>query len=265
VEALADFAPAALALKERPTRARYEPSLLPREFVPPPSERPPAPGGETAELRILAYHRIADSGPASLRRFRVSPSEFDEQLHRLREEGYRAATLDEWRVGSRARRPLRGKALMITFDDGYRDFTENAWPLLERHGFTATVFVVTGAVGGTSAWDADHGDPAPLMGWDEIRELSRHGVQFGSHAHSHRPLCGLSNAEVVRELLASRVALEEQLGAPPSAIAYPYGDFDAVIAHLAGACGYSLGFTCNPRLAELTDHPLELPRFEVRG
>jgi hypothetical protein len=58
--------------------------------------------------------------------------------------------------------------------------------------------------------------------------------------------------------------LEEQLGAPPSAIAYPYGDFDPVVAHLA-ACGYSLGFTCTPRFAQLTDHPLKLPRFEVRG
>lgn len=265
VEAVGEFAPAALALTKVPARARYEPSLLRRQSTPSPSEPVPAPGGETGQLRILAYHRIADSGPDSLRAFRVSPSAFDEQLHRLREEGYRGVTPDEWRVASRTRRPLPGKALMITFDDGYRDFADTAWPLLERHGFTATVFVVTGAVGGGSAWDSDHGEPAPLMGWGEIRELSRRGVQFGSHTHSHRPLCGLSNADVVRELLRSRTALEEQLGEPPSAIVYPYGDFDDAIAHLAGACGYSLGFTCNPRLAELTDHPLKIPRFEVRG
>jgi peptidoglycan/xylan/chitin deacetylase (PgdA/CDA1 family) len=266
VEAVAEFAASStLAVTEEPTRARYEPSLLPRHAAPWPSEPAPAPGGETAELRILAYHRIADSGPASLRKFRLSPSEFDEQLHGLREQGYRSVTLDEWRVASRTRRPLPGKALMITFDDGYRDFAENAWPLLERHGFTATVFVVTGAVGSTSAWDSDYGDPAELMGWDEIRELSRRGVQFGSHTHSHPALCGLSNDDVVRELLASRTALEEQLGTPPSAIAYPYGDHDDVIAHLAGACGYSLGLTCVERHAQLTDHPLKVPRFEVRG
>lgn len=50
-----------------------------------------------------------------------------------------------------------------------------------------------------------------------------------------------------------------------SALAYPYGDFDAAIAHLAGACGYTLGLTCEPRHAELTDNPLMLPRFEVHG
>jgi peptidoglycan/xylan/chitin deacetylase (PgdA/CDA1 family) len=254
-----------LALAERPIRARYEPAVHPRHATPGRSEQPPPPGGATASLPILMYHRIADDGPESLRRYRLSPSGFDEQLHRLSEQGYRGVTPREWQLACETRRPLRGKALMITFDDGYLDFAEQAWPLLERHGFTATVFVVTDAVRTTSAWDAEHGDTTPLMGWDEIRELSRRGIEFGSHTRTHPALCGLSNADVTRELLGARLKLEDELGKPVSALAYPYGDFDAAIAHLAGACGYTLGVTCESRHAELTDNPLTLPRFEVQG
>jgi peptidoglycan/xylan/chitin deacetylase (PgdA/CDA1 family) len=189
----------------------------------------------------------------------------DEQLHRLREHGFRGVTVGEWLVACRSRRPLPGRAVLLTFDDGYSDFAEHAWPLLERHGFPATVFVVTDAAGRTGAWDADRGDAPGLMGWDEIRELARRGIEFGSHTSTHPALCGLSNAEVVRELVNSRAVLEEQLGTAVSALAYPYGDHDGAIAHLAGACGYEAALTCDPRHAELTDNSLRLPRFEIRG
>jgi peptidoglycan/xylan/chitin deacetylase (PgdA/CDA1 family) len=154
---------------------------------------------------------------------------------------------------------------MLTFDDGYRDFAEDAWPLLERHGFRATLFVVTDAAGDASRWDASHGRPADLLGWDEIEELHGRGLHVGSHTASHPWLTGLSNADAVRELLRSRTALEDRLGTAVSSIAYPYGDVDGALARLAGACGYTLGFTCEARHAELTDAALLFPRFEVRG
>jgi peptidoglycan/xylan/chitin deacetylase (PgdA/CDA1 family) len=268
---LVEASGAPLTLTERPSRARYEPAVQPRgqralatapAGAPPPSELV---AGTTGRLPILMYHRIADGGPASLRRYRLSPVAFDEQLHWLGEQGYRGTTLGEWRRACEQRRPLPGRAVMLTFDDGYSDFAEEALPLLERHGFPAAVFVVTDAVGGTSVWDAARGHTAPLMGWDELRALRRRGVELGSHTCTHPALSGLSNAEVVRELVRSRALLEDELGEPVRAIAYPYGDLDGAVAHLAGACGYTLGFTCEPRGAELTERPLELPRLEVQG
>jgi peptidoglycan/xylan/chitin deacetylase (PgdA/CDA1 family) len=211
------------------------------------------------------YHRIADRGPRALARYRLSPATFEEQLAALREWGYHSVTLEDWRRACLNRRPLPGKAVLITFDDGYRDFAEDAWPLLERHGFGATLFVVAGAAGDCSRWDAEHGRPAGLLGWDEIAELARRGVQIGSHTVNHAMLSSLSNADLVRELGRSRMLIEERLGQSVDAIAYPYGDVDAAVAHLAGACGYTLGVTCDPRHAELFDRPLLLPRFEIEG
>jgi peptidoglycan/xylan/chitin deacetylase (PgdA/CDA1 family) len=258
----------ALALGKRPWRVVYEPGIEPRECVARATAAAPdhpAMEGATSRLPILMYHRIAGAGARSLRRYRLSPAAFDEQLQWLREHGYRGVTLEEWQLACERRHPLPGRRVMLTFDDGYRDFAEQAWPLLTRHGFAATVFVVTGAAGRTSAWDAGRGEAAPLMGWDEIRSLRGRGVEFGSHSCTHAALCGLTNTELVHELVRSRRALEDQLGEPVSALAYPYGDLDGAVSHLAGACGYSFGFTCDPRHAELTERPLMLPRFEVRG
>jgi peptidoglycan/xylan/chitin deacetylase (PgdA/CDA1 family) len=219
----------------------------------------------TARLPILMYHRIASDGPEELCRYRLDAAEFERQLDHLRGAGYRGVTLEEWRVACERRRPLPGRAVMLTFDDGYSDFASSAWPLLKRYGFPATVFLVAGEMGGSSCWDRDLGDAAPLMSWREARRLRSRGVQFGSHTVTHPMLTSLSNADVVREAARSRKLIADQLGSAPTAIAYPYGDSDGAIAHLMGACGYTFGLTADEGHAELAHSLLLMPRIEVRG
>ena len=89
-------------------------------------------------------------------------------------------------------RAVPGKPIVITFDDAYLDFYDNAWPLLQHYGFPATVFVPTGHVGGDAAWDSTHGQPAPIMGWDQIVRLGAAGVQIGSRSCCHRPMTELA-------------------------------------------------------------------------
>ena len=110
------------------------------------TSQPVAAVGTTAALPILLYHRVATDGPPELGRYRVSPDAFEEQLRLLARSGYRGITLAEWGRALRARRPVDGRAVALTFDDGYRDFLTTAWPLLRRYRFSATVFVVTDAV-----------------------------------------------------------------------------------------------------------------------
>lgn len=155
--------------------------------------------------------------------------------------------------------------MLLTFDDGFRDFAEYAWPLLKRHGFSATVFLVADQIGKTNAWDHAFGEEVELMDWQEILRLQEEGVEFGSHTVSHAPLTGLSPADVVRECVRSRVMLEEKLKRPVDAIAYPYGDQDAAVRHLAGACGYTYGLTCRSARCRFEDSLLGLSRIEVPG
>jgi len=93
----------------------------------------------------------------------------------------------------------------LTFDDGYSDFLHNVLPVLECHGFTATVFLVADQVGRTNAWDARHGDPPrALLGWEEAAALADRGIAIGSHARTHRFLTELSGAEMEEEIRARR-------------------------------------------------------------
>jgi peptidoglycan/xylan/chitin deacetylase (PgdA/CDA1 family) len=103
------------------------------------------------------------------------------------------------------------------------------------------------------------------MGWDEILEIQDQGCEFGSHTATHPPLTTLDPAEMVREVAQARTVLEQCLGRPVKAIAYPYGDYDPIVKHLTGACGYVYGLTCNSTAAQYSHPLLELPRIEVSG
>jgi peptidoglycan/xylan/chitin deacetylase (PgdA/CDA1 family) len=214
-------------------------------------------------LPILMYHRIASDGPSALLRYCVTAEAFDEQLSYLEENGYRSATLEEWRRATQGLQPLPRGSVLLTFDDGCVDFLTTAWPLLQRHGFGALVFLPTEAVGGRCDWDGRHGTPAQVLDWPQILQLKKEGVEFGSHTASHPMLTSLPPDEIARELLRSRIELEERLGSSITSIAYPYGETDGAVQALAGACGYVYGLTCEPRVTERNDRLLALPRLEV--
>jgi peptidoglycan/xylan/chitin deacetylase (PgdA/CDA1 family) len=214
---------------------------------------------------ILMYHRVADSGTPALDRYRLTPAALEEQLRYLRDAGYVGVTVQAWHAAMTARRPLPGRAVLLTFDDGYLDFYTNAWPLLKKYGFPATVFLVADRIGGVGEWDAAYGEPAPLMDWPDILQLQGEGVEFGAHTCTHPPLTALSPERVTQEAARARSILTRGLGRPVSAFAYPYGDQDAVVRHLVGACGFTYGLTCEGRLSKLSDQLLSLPRLEITG
>ena len=110
-----------------------------------------------------------------------------------------------------------------------RGLPPEAWPLLYRYGFTATVFLVADRIGGHNAWDDGYGDRTELMGWDAIHALRGQGVCFGSHTATHPALTALSVPDAAREALRARTVLERELGEPIESFAYPYGDMDGGI------------------------------------
>jgi peptidoglycan/xylan/chitin deacetylase (PgdA/CDA1 family)/SAM-dependent methyltransferase len=216
-------------------------------------------------LPILMYHQVAPSEAGVDDRYRLAPDVFEQQLAFLRGSGYYSVTLQGWRHAMAMHSPLPGRAILLTFDDGYRDFLTYAWPLLKRYGFSAQVFLVPDEIGGYNRWDRDVRRMAPLLDWNEIRGLQREGVTFGSHTASHPRLTALAPIETVQELVRSRATLSQKLGAPVDALAYPYGAADAVVQHLAGAVGYTFGLTCRRARSGLWESPMAMPRLEVRA
>jgi peptidoglycan/xylan/chitin deacetylase (PgdA/CDA1 family) len=210
------------------------------------------------------YHRVAPDGAPAARRWRVTPAELDAQLAYLRGAGYHGVGLDAWVQARITAQDVPGRAVAITFDDGYADFEQWALPVLERHGFGATVFAVTDLVGATNAWDRDVED-VPLMDWDALRRIAARGIEIGAHTATHPALATLDDADVVREVTRSRTALRRELGRPATAFAFPYGSRDVGISAIVGACGFDIAVSSRPGLASRADPLLDVPRVEVSG
>lgn len=217
------------------------------------------------KLPVLMYHRVAPEGKECLNRFRITPEDFEDQLKYLQDSGFYSVRWEDWSRAIALKKSLPGRPIALTFDDGYLDFHQYAWPLLKKYGFTATVFLVSNQVGATNIWDDRHGEECPLMNWQQIRELDKEGVLFGSHSCTHTALTALPPPKIYEEGVNSRICLSENLNYAVDLFAYPYGDTDELTADLISNCGYQFGFTCRPGFSEFKTNPMLLPRIEVKG
>lgn len=163
------------------------------------------------------YHSVSDSSDD---RLAVKPEQFTAEMQYLAEQGFQVVSLEEAceRLGS-------GKGLartiVLTFDDGYRDFLTTAAPVLEQHHFSATLFVVTRTT--EAKWRSD-GSAKALLSTGEIAEIKARGFSLGSHTVTHPDLTSLDQEALEREVGDSRATIAE-LGETFIPFAYPGGTF----------------------------------------
>lgn len=224
-------------------------------------------GWVTEDLPILMYHRVAWDGPRSLAPYRVAPARFERQLAWLQRHGWHSVRLgDHMRAtGSGGSRTVRGKAIALTFDDAYADFATHAWPLLQRYGFSATLFVPVDFVGGCAEWDAEHGEPARLLTWDQLRTLRDEGVEIGSHGCTHRRLHEISPEEVSDDCRRSRQILRAELGVEAAGFAYPYGWADPASRAAVVDAGYRYAVSGTAEVPQDERDSYFLRRVEILG
>jgi peptidoglycan/xylan/chitin deacetylase (PgdA/CDA1 family) len=211
---------------------------------------------------VLCYHALSSSWEAELS---VKPERFERQVELLVERGYRGVRFSEAvHAGGHE------KILAITFDDAFRSVSEIAWPILERLGLPATVFVPTDYIGttetlrwpGIDRWlDGPFASELAPMSWTELESLAASGWEIGSHTGSHPYLTQLEDAVLRDELARSKVACEQHAVGPCTSIAYPYGDVDARVVAATAQAGYTAGAALPQRLA--ARGALEWPRVGV--
>ncbi|WP_245329771.1 trifunctional glycosyltransferase/class I SAM-dependent methyltransferase/polysaccharide deacetylase [Mesorhizobium mediterraneum] len=216
-------------------------------------------------IPVLMYHSVSDDGPAALARFRLTPAAFASQMAWLRSNGFHAIGSEQLEEFIANRRPFVGRPVLITFDDGFQNFADHAWPTLRTNDLTAEVFLVTDLVGESAEWDAYTGPPTQLMDAGTVRRLSAEGAFFGSHLATHRAIDGLSSSVLAAELLRSRMFIERWTGRPTTAFAAPFSVTDRRLGRLAKECGYQIGFAGRHGPAGLDCDPIDLPRIEIRG
>jgi glycosyltransferase involved in cell wall biosynthesis/peptidoglycan/xylan/chitin deacetylase (PgdA/CDA1 family) len=195
----------------------------------------------------------------------VDPDSFRKQLQLLRMHGYYSVTSDDVLKAKRTRIPLHGRPVLITFDDGYQDFADAAWPILEAEGFNAEVFIVTDRVGTSASWDACGEKTASLMDWHTIEGLHEKGVKFGSHLATHTPAINLSSHALLCEMTRSRADLEARLGVPVVSVAAPHGATDERYYRLLVSLGYQIEFSGDGGKADIRQHCYGMPRLQIEG
>lgn len=213
-------------------------------------------------IPILMYHSIkrVDRNEV-MRSLHVSPLSFKIQMYLLKILGYRGCSVSE--AVELLNTDRNEKVVALTFDDGYKNFFSNALPILENFGFSATVYVVTGLIGGTNLWDRNSGiSTNDLMTLEEIKTCQSKGIEIGCHSATHAKLDEKS-VELDEEIGHAKKELELALHTRIHSFCYPYGSYDKHVAKKVKTSGFSSATTMHRGRATAGDSLFELPRIPV--
>jgi len=241
------------------------------------------PSSPNPRIPILMYHSIRDEKETGHPYYRLNTSRtcFAQQMHFLHDSGYEVINLAQARrllfetpagqtrndAGRSSQQPHPAGFVVLTFDDGYEDFYDGAFPILRQFGFTATVFLPTGFIGS----DNKRLQRGPHLGWKQVRELRGQGIEFGSHTVNHHQLLKLRREAIADELRISKEVIQEVLGEPVESFSYPFAfpesntEFKNTLAAMLEGCAYRTGVTTVIGRASAQDHPLFLRRLPVNS
>lgn len=226
--------------------AKYLEDPLPKVL---PRQQPVAEGS----LPVLMYHYVrvnpdpADKVGAGLS---VSPRDFEAQMAFLAQRGYRSVLLRDLDNPS----ALKGRVVAITFDDGYADAYDAAYPILRKYGFKATFYIITGLVGRPR-----------YMSWEQIAALAADGNAIGSHTITHPDLRTLNAQELRRQLVESKAEIEKRLGQPVRDFCYPAGFYNATVSATTRDAGYLTAVTTRNGWHPAAEGRFELSRVRISG
>lgn len=212
----------------------------------------------SVRVPVLMYHYIRNNLAITDElsfKLSVSPQNLEQQLSYLAENGYLTLSLGDLYESLETQTPLPPKSVVLTFDDGFRDFYTTAFPLLKKYNLRAVNFYVAGYAGYPG-----------YMNWDMVREMHRSGlVDIQSHTLSHLPLTKLAPEIRHKEIVESKAILEANLNKKVNYFAYPYGEYDETVIQLTAAAGYRLAFSTRPGGLQLPSEKYFLKRTSING
>ncbi len=209
-------------------------------------------GPDAVKVPILLFHHVAVSPVGS--RYYVPPDTFESEIKLLHDWGYTTITTSMLVQAITQGASLPPHPLLLTFDDGNEDIYTNAFPIMQKYGFTGVLYVVVQYTG-----------LANYLTVDQIREMADAGWEVGSHSETHRDL--LTSTETLRyEIVQSRKDLQDMLGVPILTFAYPFGDMGSAAGDYVHFAGYiaamgATGYSWNQGRGNL----FLLQRCEIKG
>jgi peptidoglycan/xylan/chitin deacetylase (PgdA/CDA1 family) len=209
-----------------------------------------------SRIPVIMYHDVVAVRTPESQWFDCSVDEFRAQLDFLASRGAVPISIGDLYDHLTTGKPVPEGAVVLTFDDNYQGYYDNALPILREYGYPSAMFVHTGFVGNKEG-------RYPKMDWDTLREIVKDPlVTIGSHTISHPDdLSKLDPEEQMRELTVSKEELERELGKPMDFFAYPNGKYDEESERLTRAAGYKMSFSIDNGLAEESPGILAVKRY----
>lgn len=211
--------------------------------------------GPCAVVPALMYHHIQDlttakqEGHGSLT---VDTEIFRKQMQYLKDHGYNPIRPEQLIAFFDGGGSLPGKPVLLTFDDGYDDFSSDAVPVLRSFGFAATAFIPTGLLQNPG-----------YMSWANLSDISGQGlIYFANHTWSHHNV-STSLTEDQKEIGTADTQLAEHGLNTSKVFAYPYGNPSANGESVLSTLGYKLGFTTYPGWTQCRGRRFTLPRTRI--
>jgi len=197
---------------------------------------------------ILCYHGVTERSqrhPSDHAGLHIRADRFEAQLDYLRRH-YNVISLAEFLKARETNESLPDRSVVLTFDDGYRNFLTGALPRLIAREMPVSVFLITDRIKTENQAHANgwsEADDETYLSWDEVKELQRHGVEFGSHTCSHPKLSEVGPAEAERELRSSHEQIASHLSQATMPLAFPYGSYTESVIAMTRALPYSCALT----------------------
>lgn len=227
----------------------------------------------TLRVPVLMFHHVEEVAAADLVPPPLHPDSYLSRrrlaaiLDILAYHGHRTVTLAEAAARRRAGRGLPRRTVVLTFDDGCRCFRDEVLPELAARGMTATLFAVSGELGGSNRWDRPPGGPderqEELLDAAALRRLAAAGIEIGAHGRRHLDLTRCDEATLAGEVAGSREDLAAAIGSPVATFCYPYGHLDSRVRAAAAAAGYDAAAAIHGFPGARAGDPLALPRLPV--
>lgn len=194
------------------------------------------------EIPVIMYHRvIKDKSESGVHGIYVTETDFEKHLKYLKEHNYETITFSDLLDNNYKKRfDHNKKQIILTFDDGYCDNYNYAFPLLKKYGFKCVIYLLSHL--NYNKWDVDNEENPEqkfeLMTLDMIKEMENYGIEFGGHTKTHPKLATLSKEEIEKEIYDSKEVLEQKLGHPLISFAYPYGNLNELAKQIVKKAGY---------------------------
>lgn len=223
-------------------------------------------------ITILAYHSISSHRNLKhARHYTIDPQIFDLQMNYLHDNDFKVINTAELYVMMQTQAEVESRTIVLTFDDGYADSFFNAFSVLKKYGLSATFFLIGSLVGSKNIfpWLREslfpRGENRPLSA-EQILEMAKGGMDFGSHSYSHQRLGYLSQEQSLEEIQRSKTHIEELLSREIKSFSYPYGswnDFDRSHQEMVKKAGYGLAVTTIYGSNNKNSNPYTLRRISI--